>query len=143
MRLSIVVLFALTLTGAVGASLRSAGWPADPRISVIASVDENDHCEPAQITPNDVAGCTRPLVGCICVASGSGTVVTFGDCEGCLFNVVGDVNCSFSSQPPSSSSFSCLSQTGCNTESACGTRCPCNGMAWYPLTLTCGPCTQF
>jgi hypothetical protein len=134
----------LALIGCLSLYAASTYAYAAARVSVVQFIpDATDHCDPAEIQFDPTVGCVRPISGCICVASGGGTIATFGFCEGCQFSVSGVVDCTYATLPPSSHPFSCNTAVLCDGVSLCGTRCPCTGMAYFPIILKCGTCTQF
>jgi hypothetical protein len=138
-----VALFALWCFVVPPSMLVGQPHAANVAVAIGLGLDENDHCSPAEIQADPTAGCVRALTWCICVASGGGSISTYGDCEGCHFVVSGVVDCSFSSQPPSSHPFNCSTSLPCGGWSTCGARCPCTGGAYFPLILKCGDCTEF
>lgn len=97
-------------------------------------------CTPATITQLPDAGCARPLTGCICTTSGSGTASSLADCEGCTFTFSGNTHCTYSVGPPTDTPFSCNLGTDCNGSATCGGLCPCTGGSYRPIQFDCGPC---
>jgi len=101
----------------------------------------NRLCTPADSIMDPNALCARPLVGCLCVATGAATMMQIADCGGCKFNFLGELTCTYSTQPATVQPFSCLGTTvQCDGSTTCGIRCPCTNQPFYPILFTCGAC---
>lgn len=90
---------------------------------------------PASVTQDSNAGCVKPLTGCVCIGSGSGTAYSYPNCGGCQCTFTGQLTCSGVSNP-----FSCSVELSCGAHSSCGVYCPCTGKPYYPVLFDCGNC---
>jgi hypothetical protein len=101
----------------------------------------NRLCTPADSIMDPNALCAKPLVGCLCVATGTATMMQIADCGGCKSNFLGELTCTYSTQPATIQPFSCLGTTvQCDGSTTCGIRCPCTNQPFYPILFTCGAC---
>lgn len=79
--------------------------------------------------------CAKPLTGCICVSSVTGSYMSFPGCEGCRLDATVTWDCGIDDGIKQ-----CLMDIPCGEVMSCSKTCRCTGEGWLSYSVTCGDC---